>query len=134
MIPQSTRAVYAWGRLLFSGLDDTMKNNRQRTGRRIGHFTEVYIIEKIQIGEGTFMFEMVKEKARQRQEKRQEEARQRQEEIEREIRAEKDRLLSLSEKELLVEILLELRDVEDRIDDVESSIQDVRSSIYFNSN
>ena len=50
------------------------------------------------------MFERVKEKIHQRQE-------------------EKNRLLSLSEKELLVEILLELKRIEGRIDDVETSVR-----------
>ena len=53
------------------------------------------------------MFERMKEKMRQRQEER-----------EQQIREEKNRLLALSEKELLVEILLELKRIEDRIDDV----------------
>lgn len=52
-----------------------------------------------------------------------EKARQRQEERERQIREEKNRLLSLSEKELLIEVLLELKRIEDRIDDVESSVR-----------
>lgn len=59
-----------------------------------------------------FMFERMKEKIRQRQEER-----------EQQIREEKNRLLSLSEKELLVEILLELKRIEDRIDDVETSVR-----------
>ena len=59
-----------------------------------------------------FMFEKMKEKKRQWQEER-----------ERQIREEKNRLLSLPEKELLVEILLELRRIEDRIDDVETSVR-----------
>lgn len=58
------------------------------------------------------MFERMKEKIRQRQEER-----------EQQIREEKNRLLSLSEKELLVEILLELKRIEDRIDDVETSVR-----------
>ena len=58
------------------------------------------------------MFERMKEKARQRQEER-----------ERQIREERNRLLSMSEKELLVEILLELKRVEDRIEDVERSVK-----------
>lgn len=58
------------------------------------------------------MFEKMKEKIRQRQEER-----------EQEIKEEKNRLLSLSEKELLVEILLELKRIEDRIDDVETSVR-----------
>ena len=58
------------------------------------------------------MFERMKEKARQRQEER-----------ERQIREERNRLLSMSEKELLVEILLELKRVEDRIEDVETSVR-----------
>ena len=58
------------------------------------------------------MFERMREKARQRQEER-----------ERQIREERNRLLSMSEKELLVEILLELKRVEDRIEDVERSVK-----------
>ena len=57
------------------------------------------------------MFESMKERKRQRQEER-----------EQRIREEKNRLLSLSEKELLVEILFELKRIENGIDDVESSI------------
>ena len=49
--------------------------------------------------------------------------RQRQEEREQRIREEKNRLLSLSEKELLVEILMELKRIEERIDDVETSVR-----------
>ena len=55
------------------------------------------------------MFERVKEKICQRQDEREQE--------------EKNRLLSLSEKELLVEILLELKRIEGRIDDVETSVR-----------
>ena len=58
------------------------------------------------------MFERMKEKMRQRQEER-----------EQQIREENNRLLALSEKELLVEILLELKRIEDRIDDVETSVR-----------
>ena len=58
------------------------------------------------------MFERMKEKMRQRQEER-----------EQQIREEKNRLLALSEKELLVEILLELKRIEDIIDDVETSVR-----------
>ena len=58
------------------------------------------------------MFEKMKEKARQRQEER-----------EQKIREEKNRLLALSEKELLVEILMELKNVEDRLDDVERTVR-----------
>ena len=58
------------------------------------------------------MFERMKEKMRQRQEER-----------EQRIREEKNRLLALAEKELLVEILLELKRIEDRIDDVETSVR-----------
>ena len=61
---------------------------------------------------GMLMFEIMKEKMRQRQEER-----------EQQIREEKNRLLALSEKELLVEILLELKRIEDRIDDVETSVR-----------
>lgn len=59
-----------------------------------------------------FMLERMKEKIRRRQEER-----------EQQIREERNRLLSLSEKELLVEILLELKRIEDRIDDVETSVR-----------
>ena len=58
------------------------------------------------------MFESMKERKRQRQEER-----------EQRIREEKNRLLSLSEKELLVEILFELKRIEKGINDVESSIR-----------
>ena len=58
------------------------------------------------------MFEKMKEKARQRQEER----------VQR-IREEKIRLLALSEKELLVEILMELKNLEDRLGDVENTIR-----------
>lgn len=58
------------------------------------------------------MFESMKERKRQRQEER-----------EQRIREEKNRLLSLSEKELLVEILFELKRIENGIDDVERSIR-----------
>ena len=59
-----------------------------------------------------FMFERMKEKIHQRQEER-----------EQQIREERNKLLSLSEKELLVEILLELKRIEDRIDDVKTSVR-----------
>ena len=58
------------------------------------------------------MFESMKERKRQRQEER-----------EQLIREEKNRLLSLSEKELLDEILFELKRIENGIDDVERSIR-----------
>ena len=58
------------------------------------------------------MFESMKERKRQRQEER-----------EQQIREEKNRLLSLSEKELLIEILFELKRIENGIDDVERSIR-----------
>lgn len=58
------------------------------------------------------MFDKIKERNRQRQEER-----------EQRLREEKERLLSLSEKELMVEILLELRRLESRIEDVESTVR-----------
>lgn len=61
--------------------------------------------------EGIFMFEKIKEKQRLKQEER-----------ERQIAEERNRLLSLSEKELLVEILLELQCVENRIDHVARTV------------
>lgn len=57
------------------------------------------------------MFEKIKEKQRLKQEER-----------ERQIAEERNRLLSLSEKELLVEILLELQRVEKRIDHVAKTV------------
>ncbi len=60
------------------------------------------------------MFERWKEKIRQQQEER-----------EQQIREERNRLLSLSEKELLIEILLELRRIE-------SSVNDISVRIYNN--
>ena len=85
----------------------------------IGHMTclrnrrnAFYYYEKIQIRQVIFMFESMKERKRQRQEER-----------EQLIREEKNRLLSLSEKELLVEILFELKRIENGIDDVERSIR-----------
>ena len=45
------------------------------------------------------------------------------EEREQQIREEKNRLLSLSEKELLIEILMELKHVEDRIDKVARTVR-----------
>ena len=53
-----------------------------------------------------FMFERMRERIRQQQEER-----------EQRIREERNRLLSLSEKELLVEILMKLKCIEDKIDD-----------------
>ena len=53
------------------------------------------------------MFERWKEKIRQQQEER-----------EQQIREERNRLLSLSEKELLIEILLELRRIESSVNDI----------------
>ncbi len=58
------------------------------------------------------MFERIKEKQRQRQEER-----------EQRIREERNRLMSLSEKELLVEILMELKYIEGRLDDVENTVR-----------
>ena len=62
------------------------------------------------------MFERMKEKARQRQEEK-----------EQRIREEKRRLLLLSEKELLVELLMELKHIEDRLDDIENTIRSYSS-------
>lgn len=58
------------------------------------------------------MFNRIKERKRLRQE-----------EIERQIIEDKSRLMSLSEKELLVEILLELRRLEKGIDEVKRNIR-----------
>ena len=58
------------------------------------------------------MFEKMKEKARLRQEEK-----------EQKIIEEKNRLALLSEKELLIEILLELKRFDDRIYDIESIVR-----------
>jgi len=58
------------------------------------------------------MFEKIKERNRQRHEERQQQ-----------IMEEKNRLLLLSEKELLVEIIIELKRLEDKIDDVNRSVR-----------
>ena len=52
------------------------------------------------------MFERMRERIRQQEEER-----------EQQIREERNKLLSLSEKELLVEILMKLKCIEDIIDD-----------------
>ena len=54
--------------------------------------------------------------------RRKERIKQIQEERERQIREEKNRLLSMSEKELLVDIFLELKYIEDKIDDVKKTV------------
>ena len=58
------------------------------------------------------MFEKITERNRQRHEERQ-----------KQIMEEKNRLLLLSEKELLVEIIIELKRLEDKIDDVKRSVR-----------
>lgn len=58
------------------------------------------------------MFERIKERNRQRQEER-----------EQRLRAERNRLLALSEKEVLIEILVELRRIEGRLDDIETTVR-----------
>ena len=57
------------------------------------------------------MFDRIKENIRKQQEEK-----------EQQLIEEKNRLLSLSEKELLVELLLELKYIETKIDDVEKTI------------
>ena len=57
------------------------------------------------------MFEKIKEKIRQQQEA---EEQKRKEEIE--------ELLALSEKELLVELIFELRNLGEKLDDIESTV------------
>ena len=58
------------------------------------------------------MFEKIKERNRHRHE-----------EQKRQIMEVKNRLLLLSEKELLVEIIIELKRLEDKIDDVNISVR-----------
>ena len=62
------------------------------------------------------MFERMKEKIRQQQE-----------EQEQMIKKEKNRLLTLSEKELLVEIFMELKQIENRLDYLEHTIRTHRN-------
>ena len=57
------------------------------------------------------MFEKLKEKNRQKAEER-----------ERQLQARKQALLAMSEKELLVELLLEMERIGDRLDDIENEI------------
>lgn len=57
------------------------------------------------------MFEKLKEKNRQKVEER-----------ERQLQARKQALLTMSEKELLVELLLEMERISDRLDDIENKI------------
>lgn len=57
------------------------------------------------------MFEKLKEKDRQKAEER-----------ERQLQARKQALLAMSEKELLVELLLEMERIGDRLDDIENKI------------
>lgn len=57
------------------------------------------------------MFEKLKEKNRQKAEER-----------ERQMQARKQALLAMSEKELLVELLLEMERIGDRLDDIENKI------------
>jgi len=57
------------------------------------------------------MFEKLKEKNRQRAEER-----------ERQLQARRQSLLAMSEKELLVELLLEMERINDRLDDIEGKI------------
>lgn len=57
------------------------------------------------------MFEKLKEKNRQKAEER-----------ERQLQARKQALLAMSEKELLVELLLEMERIGDRLDDIKNKI------------
>ena len=57
------------------------------------------------------MFEKLKEKNRQKAEER-----------EHQLQARKQALLAMSEKELLVELLLEMERIGDRLDDIENKI------------
>lgn len=55
--------------------------------------------------------------------KTKEKIQQKSEEKAQQIREEKNRLLSMSEKELLVEIIMELKCIEDEIDDVKRAVR-----------
>ena len=65
------------------------------------------------------MFEKIKEKIRQQEEA---EEQQRKEEIE--------ELLALSEKELLVELIFELRHLGEKLDDIENAVQNISIQNY----
>ena len=69
------------------------------------------------------MFDKTKEKLRSTVQRLQEIEQQRIEEEEIQEREAKVKLLSMSEKELLVEILMELKQIEKSIDDVKSTIR-----------
>lgn len=68
------------------------------------------------------MFEKLREKREQRM-------REEQERIEREMREERERLMSLSEKELLVEVIIELRRISDGCNTITSKCDDIASNI-----
>lgn len=68
------------------------------------------------------MFEKFKEKREQR-------IREEQERIEREIRKEREQLMSLSEKELLVEAVIELRRIRNGCNEISSQCDDIASRI-----
>ena len=76
------------------------------------------------------MFDKIKENIRQKAEEREQRIREEKEKEEQRIREEKEKLMELSEKELLVEILMKLRGINSRIDDVESRVNDVELKLY----
>ncbi len=73
------------------------------------------------------MFEKFKEK--REQQRREEQAR-----LEEERRIEMERLLSLSEKELLIEVILELRKIKGTCRDISSQCDDISTKIMMYNN
>ena len=64
------------------------------------------------------MFKGIREKIKKAQMEREEER-------QRQLQAEINRLRAMSAKDLMIEILFELRDVNDRIDKIEQKIRDI---------
>jgi len=76
------------------------------------------------------MFEKIKEKINENR-IRQEEIREEQERLEEQERIrEKAELMQLSEKELLVELLLKLRNIEENQHEIDSSLSNINSTIW----
>ena len=76
------------------------------------------------------MFEKIKEKINENR-IRQEEIREEQERLEEHERIrEKAELMQLSEKELLVELLLKLRNIEENKHEIDSSLSNINSTIW----
>ena len=71
------------------------------------------------------MFERLKEARARVAAERQERERLERERVERELQAEKERLMALSEKELMIEILLQLKRVDSTCETISSKCDDI---------